>query len=113
VLGGMQSLKKFYVRAEFRDGEVRGMTVLYDQATENIMDPAAAAMASVFSGFPSASAAVLVGQPSRPKVEYGTGTFVSSAGHILTDRQLTDGCSVFVVSGYGNADRQADDRATD
>src|SRR5262249_40868018 len=38
ILSGMQNLKRFYVRAEFKDGEVRGMTVLYDQATENIMD---------------------------------------------------------------------------
>jgi hypothetical protein len=29
ILSGMQNLKKFYVRAEIRDGEVRGMTVLY------------------------------------------------------------------------------------
>ena len=34
ILSGMQGLKKFYVRAEIKDGEVRGMTVLYDQATE-------------------------------------------------------------------------------
>jgi peptidoglycan hydrolase-like protein with peptidoglycan-binding domain len=113
VLGGMQSLKKFYVRAEFRDGEVRGMTVLYDQATENIMDPAAAAMTSVFTGFPSASGVAQLGQPSKRKVEYGTGIFVTAAGHILTDRQLTDGCNVIVVSGYGNADRQGDDPVAD
>ncbi len=111
VLGGMQGLKKFYVRAEARDGEVRGMTVLYDQATENIMDPAAAVMASVFTGFPSATAAAQTGQAARRKVEYGTGTIVSAAGHILTDRQLTDGCNVIVVSGHGDADRQAEDSA--
>ena len=37
----------------------------------------------------------------------------SAAGHILTDRQLTDGCQVIVVSGYGDADRQAEDAAND
>ena len=109
VLGGMQGLKKFYVRAEVRDGEVRGVTVLYDQATENIMDPAAAVMVSVFTGFPSATGAAQTGQASRRKVEYGTGTIITGAGHILTDRQLTDGCNVIVVSGYGDADRQAED----
>jgi hypothetical protein len=109
VLGGMQGLKKFYVRAEVRDGEVRGMTVLYDQATENIMDPAATVMASVFAGFPSATAAARAGQAVRRKVEYGTGTIVSAAGHILTDRQLTEGCNVIAVGRYGDADRQAED----
>ena len=39
VLSGMQGLKKFYVRAEIRDVEVRGLTILYDQATDGIMDP--------------------------------------------------------------------------
>jgi hypothetical protein len=46
-------------------------------------------------------------------VEYGTGTFVTAAGHILADRQLTDGCNVIVVSGYGHADRQRDDPVAD
>src|SRR3984957_20932764 len=68
ILSGMQGLKKFYVRAEVRDGEVRGVTVLYDQATENIMDPAAAVMASVFTGFPSATGAAQTAQASRRKV---------------------------------------------
>lgn len=113
VLGGMQGLKKFYVRAEVRDGEVRGMTVLYDQATENIMDPAAAVMGSMFTGFPSATGEAQIGQAARRKVEYGTGTIVSAAGYILTSCQLTDGCNVVVVSGYGDADRQAEDTATD
>ncbi len=49
VLSGMQGLKRFYVRGDFKDGEVRGVTVLYDQATENIMDPAAVIIASSFS----------------------------------------------------------------
>ena len=46
-------------------------------------------------------------------MEYGTGIVVSTAGHILTDRQVTDGCNVIVVSGYGDADRQAEDKSTD
>src|SRR3954468_19609442 len=52
ILSGMQNLKKFYVRAELKEGEVRGMTVLYDQATENIMDPVAVVMSGAFTGFP-------------------------------------------------------------
>jgi hypothetical protein len=114
ILSGMQGLKKFYVRAEFKDGEVRGMTLLYDQATETIMDPVAVVMSSAFVPFPGVTPAVAqVGPPPKRKVEYGTGIVVSSAGHILTDRQVTDSCSVIVVSGYGDADRQAEDQASD
>jgi len=113
VLSGMQGLKRFYVRAEFKDGEVRGMTLLYDQATENIMDPVAVVMASAFTGFPNVTGVAQTGSAPKRKVEYGTGIVVSSAGHILTDRQLTDGCNVIVVSGYGDADRAAEDPASD
>ena len=38
---------------------------------------------------------------------------VSVAGHILTDRQLTDECDVVVVSGYGDADRLAEDKTAE
>ena len=55
ILSGMQNLKKFYVRAEIRDGEVRGMTVLYDQAAETIMDPVVVVMSSAFTPFPGVS----------------------------------------------------------
>jgi hypothetical protein len=114
ILSGTQGLKKFYVRAEFKDGEVRGMTLLYDQATETIMDPVAVVMSSAFTPFPGVTGAVAqLGAPPKRKVEYGTGIVVSAAGHILTDRQITDGCNVIVVSGYGDADRQAEDKAAD
>jgi hypothetical protein len=108
----MQGLKKFYVRADIKDGEVRGITVLYDQATENIMDPVAAVMSSAFNAFPSVSSAQ-IGAIAKRKVEYGTGIIVSSAGHILTDRELTDGCNVIVVSGFGNAERTIDETSKD
>jgi Putative peptidoglycan binding domain len=114
ILSGMQSLKRFHVRAEIKDGEVRGMTVLYDQATEGIMDAVAVVMASAFTAFPGVTGvAQQIGPPPKRKVEYGTGIVVSAAGHILTDREMTDGCSVIVVSGYGDADRQAEDKTND
>jgi len=114
ILSGMQGLKKFYVRAEFKDGEVRGMTLLYDQATETIMDPVAVVMSSAFTPFPGVTGVVAqLGPAPKRKVEYGTGIVVSAAGHILTDRQVTDGCNVIVVSGYGDADKQAEDKAAD
>ena len=108
VLMGMQGLKKFIVRAAIKDDEVRGMTVLWDQATENLMDYVAFAMPGAFTPFPSMAVAQPGAAPKR-KVEYGTGLVVSAAGHILTNRQLIDGCHVIQVSGYGDANRQAED----
>ena len=113
ILAGMQNLKKFYVRAEIKDGEVRGMSVLYDQATETIMDPVVVVMSSAFTPFPGVSGvAAMAGPIPKRKVEYGTGIVVSTAGHILTDREVTEGCNVIVVSGYGDADREAEDKST-
>ena len=113
-LSGTQGLKKFHVRADYKDGEVRGMTVLYDPA-EAAMDAVAVVMANAFAAFPGVPDGVVqagVAAPKR-KVEYGTGIVASAAGHILTDRQLTEGCDVIVVSGYGNADILAEDKAAD
>src|SRR5205823_2570126 len=43
-------------------------------------------------------------------VDYGTGIIVSTGGHIITDRQVTDGCSVIQVSGHGDANEIEDDQ---
>ncbi len=107
VLSGMQGLKKFYVRAHVRENEVRGVTVLYDQAMEGIMDPVVIAVSSAYSPFPSVS--VAIGPPPRRKVEYGSGMVVSAEGHIVTDRHLLDECEVVVVAGHGHADKVAED----
>ena len=111
ILSGLQGLKKFYVRAESRDGEVRGMTILYDQATEGVMDPVVVVMSSAFAPFPGSgnNIAALLGPPPRRKVDYGTGIVVSANGFILADRQVVDGCNVIQVSGQGDADVVADD----
>jgi peptidoglycan hydrolase-like protein with peptidoglycan-binding domain len=112
ILSGMQGLKKFYVRAEVKDAEVRGMTILWDQATEGIMDPVVVVMSSAFAPFPgsgSSNIASLIGPPPRRKVDYGTGIVVSATGHILADRQVVDGCNVIQVSGQGDADVIAED----
>jgi len=109
VISGMQGLKKFYVRGQGRDRDVRGFTVLYDQAREGTMDPVAVAMSNAFAGFPSQVA----GAAPRRKVEYGTGLVVSPFGDIVTDADLLAGCSTIVVPGLGNAERiaQQDDAA--
>jgi hypothetical protein len=109
ILSGIQGLKKFYVRAEIREGEVRGMTILYDQATEGIMDPLVVVMSGAFAPFAGSGIAALSGAPPKRKVEYGSGIVVSSAGHILSDRRLTEGCNILEIAGRGNADLIATD----
>ena len=105
-ISGMQGLKEFSVKAQMRDGEVRGFTMLYDQAMEGIVAPVMVAMASAFSPFPEHS--VPYAELAKP-VEYGTGLIVSSLGHIVTDRKLTQGCQVIVAKGIGDVERVADD----
>src|SRR5215831_2368586 len=107
LLGGMQGLKKFSVRAYARDGEIRGFTILFDQMMETIVAPATAAMVSAFSPFPERSSLFA---DMRKSVEYGNGLIVSARGHIITDRRLANGCQVIVAAGLGDADRIADDK---
>jgi putative peptidoglycan binding protein len=106
VLSGLQGLKKFYLRGTFRGDEVRIMTILYDQATENTVEPVVIAMSSAFNAFPAG----LQGPPPRKTVEYSTGLVVTEDGAILADREATDGCQAVAVQGFGNVDRIAEDR---
>src|SRR3979411_2808095 len=53
VLSGPQGLKKFYLRGPFKGDEVRILTILYDQATENTVEPVVIAMSSAFNPFPT------------------------------------------------------------
>jgi peptidoglycan hydrolase-like protein with peptidoglycan-binding domain len=108
VLSGLQGLKKFYLRGTFKGDEVRILTILYDQATENTVEPVVIAMSSAFNPFPSG--ALIAGPPPRKTVEYGTGIVVSDDGAIVADREVTDGCLTIAVAGYGNADRVAEDK---
>jgi hypothetical protein len=112
VLSGMQGLKKFYVRGTFKGDEVRILTILYDQATENTVEPVVIAMSSAFNPFPTGPQQI-AGPPPRKTVEYGTGIVVSDDGAILADRQVTDGCLAIAIAGYGNADRVAEDKDHD
>jgi peptidoglycan hydrolase-like protein with peptidoglycan-binding domain len=110
VLSGLQGLKKFYVRGTFKGDEVRIMTILYDQAVENTVEPVVIAMSSAFTPFPTGPQA---GPPPRKTVEYGTGVVVADDGSIVTDRQLVDACVAIAIAGFGNADRIAEDRERD
>ena len=111
VLSGMQGLKKFYVRGTFKGDEVRILTILYDQATEGIVEPVVIAMSSAFNPFPAG--AQIAGPPPRKTVEYGTGVVVSEDGAIVADREVTDGCLAIAIAGFGNADRPAEDKDHD
>ena len=111
VLSGLQGLKKFYVRGTFKGDEVRILTILYDQATENTVEPVVIAMSSAFNPFPAGAQAA--GPPPRRNVEYGTGIVVSGDGAIIADRQVTDSCLTIAIAGHGNADRVAEDKEHD
>ena len=108
VLSGLQGLKKFYVRGTFKGDEVRILTILYDQATENTVEPVVIAMSSAFNPFPVSTA-----PPPRKTVEYGTGVVVTEDGAIVTDRQITDECLAITIPPFGNADRVAEDKEHD
>src|SRR5712672_507576 len=111
VLSGLQGLKKFYVRGTFKGDEVRIVTILYDQATENTVEPVVIAMSSAFNAFPSG--AQIAGPPPGKTVEYGTGVVVSDDGAVITGRLATDECIAITIGGYGNADRVAEDKDHD
>lgn len=108
VLSGMQGLKKFYVRGQYKGDEVRILTILYDQATEGTVEPVVIAMSSAFTPFPTG-----IGPPPRKTVEYGTGVVVGDDGAIVADREITDGCLAIAIAGFGNADRLAEDKDHD
>ncbi|KRR03956.1 peptidoglycan-binding protein [Bradyrhizobium jicamae] len=111
VLSGLQGLKKFYMRGTFKGDEVRILTIMYDQATENTVEPVVIAMSSAFNAFPAA--AQTAGPPPRKTVEYGTGVVVGDDGAIIADRQITDGCLTVAIAGFGNADRVAENKEHD
>jgi peptidoglycan hydrolase-like protein with peptidoglycan-binding domain len=108
VLTGMQGLKYFLMRAEMRDLEIRGVTVLYDQAIEGTTDYVALAVLSAFAPFPGTGVMALIGPPARSRIEYGSGIVVTDEGHVMTDRTLTEGCGVLEVAGHGDASRIAE-----
>ena len=101
VLSGKQNLRKFYVRAQEKDGEVRGFAVLYDQAMDLTMDPVAVAMSNAFEAFPDGP----VGDPTSRKVGYASGVVVSAAGDIVTDADATKDCEFIVVPRHGRAEK--------
>jgi len=111
VMSGMQGLKRFIVRVQSNGGELRGVTILFDQAIEGVMAPIAATMANTYQGFPDPSAAAPPGL--RRSVDYGTAVVVSGQGHLITSAQIADGCQAITIPGFGHAERIAADKAND
>ena len=105
-ISGLQNLKHFRVYGYARDDEVRGITILFDQALEGIMPPVATAITNAFVAFPAGVAV----PAAKSKVEYASGFAVSADGHIVTDREALDGCHVLTIAGIGGVDRVAEDR---
>jgi hypothetical protein len=110
VMSGLQGLKRFIVRVQSSGSELRGVTILFDRATEGVMAPIAAAMANSYQGFPDPSAAPPPGL--RRSVEYGSAIVVSGHGHLITSAQIADGCQAITIPGFGHAERIAADKAS-
>jgi len=109
VMSGMQGLKRFVVRVQASGNELRGITILYDQATEGMMAPIAAAMTSAFQGFPDRTGALPPG--AKRSVEYGTAIVASARGDLVTTARNADDCQSITVAGLGHAERVAVDKA--
>lgn len=111
TISGTQGLKNVVVRADARGSEIRGITILYDQANKGVMTPAAIAIANSFQGFPDPQAGPPPGQ--KPVVEYGTAIVADGSGVLIAPRQLTSDCNTITVPGFGHATRLAEDDAND
>jgi hypothetical protein len=107
VMSGMQGLKRFVELVQASGSELRGVTIMFDQATEGMMSPIAATMAGSFQAFPDRSASPPPGL--KRGIEYGTAIVVSDRGHLIASAQVTDQCQSITVPGQGHAERIAVD----
>jgi hypothetical protein len=109
VITGVQGLKDFLVRADARGSELRGITVLYDQATEGTMSRIAINVANAFVGFPDPNAAPPPGL--RRRVEYGSAIVAGGDGDLIAAARTVDDCQAIAVPPFGHAERIAEDKA--
>jgi hypothetical protein len=107
---GSQGLKNFVVRAAAQGSEVRGVTVLYDQATEGTMSSVAVAVANAFVGFPDPKVPPPIGL--RRRVEYGSAFVVARDGALITAAGVVDQCDAITVPPFGHAERVAEDKSS-
>jgi hypothetical protein len=111
VIIGEQHLKKFVLRAQSSGSEVRGVTILYDQATEGTMASIAIAVADTFVGFPDPNAVAATGH--KRGVEYGSAIVASNRGALLSTADIIEDCQAITVPGLGHADVIATDKTND
>jgi hypothetical protein len=104
VFGGMQGLKYFSVHAKAQNGELRGYTLMFDQAMEGILEPVVPAIAKAFTPFPQNAAPSV---PPAKVVKFGSGIVVSREGHILTSAGVTADCDALLANGIDPAERIA------
>jgi hypothetical protein len=109
IIIGEQRLKKLVMRAQSSGSEVRGVTILYDQATEGTMAPVAVAVADTFVGFPDLNTAAAAGH--KRGVEYSTAIVVTLGGDLIALDEATSECQSLMVPGFGHADRVAEDKS--
>jgi hypothetical protein len=109
IIMGVQGLKNFVVRADARGSEVRGITVLYDQATEGTMGRVAINVANAFVGFPDPNAAPPPGL--RRRVEYSSAIVIGTDGELIAALRSVDDCQAITVPPLGHAERLAEDKA--
>lgn len=110
VMSGTQGLKYFVARAESSGRQVRGITILYDQATAGIVAPVALAVANSFQGFPDPAAAL---PPDEERtVEYGTAVAVDDRGDLISTRQVAADCKIITIPGFGHPVLLAKDDAS-
>jgi hypothetical protein len=107
VIIGEQKLKLFVERVQSNGGEIRGVTISYDQATEGTIAPVAVAVSDSFDGFPDVTGSV----PTRQRgVQYGTAVVVGGSGELIAPDDVTEDCQAIAVPGFGHADRIAEDK---
>lgn len=111
VLSGTQGLKNFIVRAESNGSGVRGITVVYDQATTGTMESVAIAIANSFQGFPDPNATPPPGQ--QRAAEYSTAIVVDNGGDLIATRHASEDCDALMVPSFGHAERVAVDKTSD
>jgi hypothetical protein len=111
VIAGTQGLKNVMVRAEASGSEIRGITILYDQANKGVMTPAAIAIAASFQGFPDPNAGPPPGQQAA--VAYGTAIVADRSGALIVPLQIASDCESITVPGFGHAARIAADDTND
>ena len=87
----MQGLKKMVVRGYARNGEVRGITILYDQAMEPTGDPLVAPISSAYVPFPSNITVASAADAPRPVQSIGTDALRLLRGRLSVRRVLGGG----------------------